>query len=66
MGWLITFIITDELFMIELFKLFRVGIAWEDNLAGKAICLVGGIWKLDMNVTLGIKKRLEWHETGQA
>ena len=66
MGWFLKIIIDEELFLIEIFKTFRVGIAWINNLTGRATSLIVGIWKLDMNVTLGIKKRLEWHETGQA
>ena len=66
MGWLIRIVIDKHLYMIEFFRLLRIGFAWNDNETGKALCFICGLSKLDANITLGIKKKLAWHEAGQA
>ena len=66
MGKIITIIIDNDLFMIEIFKFFRIGIAWVNDLSGRASSIILGVWKLETNITLAIRKKLEWHETGQA
>ena len=65
-GWILKLIIDENLFMIELLKIFRIGIAWINNESGKAYSIILGIWKLETNITFAIRKKLEWHETGQA
>ena len=66
MGWFIKIIIDEDLFMIELFKIFRIGIAWINDLSGKATSLIVGLWKLETNITFAIRKKLSWHEIGEA
>tara|TARA_Y100001951_G_C11064645_1_gene142750 strand:- start:187 stop:387 length:201 start_codon:yes stop_codon:yes gene_type:complete len=66
MGWFIAIILDDNLAMIELFKTFRIGVAWINDETGKASSLILGLWKLETNFTLAVRKKLGWHETGQA
>ncbi len=66
MGWFITIILDDNLAMIELFKAFRVGVAWINDETGKATSLILGLWKLETNFTLAVRSKLGWHEAGQA
>ena len=66
MGWLIKVIMSDNIGMIEIFKLFRIGLAWIDDETGKASSLILGIWKLETNITFAIRRKLSWHEVGQA
>lgn len=66
MGWLIKIILDENLVMIELFHTFRVGIAWINDDTGKASSLILGLWKLETNITLAIRRKLSWHEVGQA
>ena len=66
MGWFLKVIIDEELFLIEIFKTFRVGIAWINNDTGKGTALIAGLWKLESNVTLAYRKKLEWHEIQEA
>ena len=35
-GMLLQIIVDDDIFMIEFFRCFRIGIAWIDDLTGKA------------------------------
>ena len=65
-GFLLTIIIEDELFMIELFKIFRIGIAWINDLSGKATSLIVGLWKLETNITFAFRKELECHNFDKA
>ena len=65
-GWIVNLIINEELLMIELFKIFRIGIAWMDNESGKASALIFGISKLEANLTLAFRKKIIWHEVGEA
>tara|TARA_R100000231_G_C5330399_1_gene166286 strand:- start:8781 stop:8981 length:201 start_codon:yes stop_codon:yes gene_type:complete len=66
MGWFITIILDDNLAMIELFKTFRIGVAWINDETGKASSLILGLWKLETNLTLAVRSKLGWHEAGQA
>ena len=66
MGWFIKVIMSDNIGMIEIFKLFRIGLAWIDDETGKASSLILGIWKLETNITFAIRRKLSWHEVGQA
>ena len=65
-GWLLTIITEDNLFMLELFKCFRLGFASKNDESGKAKALILGIWKLETNITLAIRKKMTWHEIGEA
>ena len=66
MGWFLKIIIDEELFLIEIFKTFRVGIAWINNLTGRATSLIVGIWKIETNLTLVLRRKLNWNEIGKA
>ena len=66
MGWFITIILDDNLAMIELFRAFRIGVAWINDETGKATSLILGLWKLETNFTLAVRNKLGWHEAGQA
>ena len=66
MGWFLKIIIDEELFLIEIFKTFRVGIAWINNLTGRATSLIVGIWKIETNITFALRKKLSWHDVGEA
>jgi len=66
MGWFIKVIVDDNLWMLEFFNFFRIGIAWINDLSGKATSLIIGLWKLETNITLAIRKKLSWHEIGEA
>jgi hypothetical protein len=37
-----------------------------NDLSGKAMSVIIGIWKAETNITLAIRKKLEWHDVGQA
>ncbi len=65
-GWFLSVIIEDNLFMLEFFKTFRIGLAGMNDLSGKAMSVIIGIWKAETNITLAIRKKLEWHDVGQA
>ena len=66
MGWFIKVIVDDNLWMLEFFNFFRIGMAWINDLSGKATSLIIGLWKLETNITLAIRKKLSWHEIGEA
>ena len=65
-GWILKVIIEDKLFMLEFFNTFRIGIAWTNDLSGKASSMILGIWKLETNITFALRKKLEWHDFGEA
>ena len=65
-GFLLTVVLEDSLFLLEFFKTFRAGIAWIDNLEGKASSLIIGIWKFETNITFAFRKELEWHNFDKA
>jgi hypothetical protein len=66
MGYLFKIIIDEDLFLLEFFCLFRIGLAWMNNSTGKASSLIIGLWKLETNITLAFRKKLSWHEIGEA
>ena len=65
-GFLLTVIIDNDLFLIEFFRFFRIGIAWRNNETGKATALILGIRKIEVNFTLAFRKKFEFHEIGEA
>ena len=65
-GLILTVIIEDDLFLLEFFRCLRIGIAWQSNEAGKASSLILGFWKLESNLTFCFRKKLEWHNHGEA
>jgi len=66
MGYLITIIMDDHLAIVELFRTFRIGVAWINDDTGRASSLILGLWKLETNITLAVRKKLTWHEAGEA
>ena len=66
MGFLLTIIIDDDLFLLEIFKCFRIGIAWQNNKLSKASSLILGIWKAETNLTFAWRHVIDWHEIGEA
>tara|TARA_Y100001963_G_scaffold149251_1_gene228389 strand:+ start:488 stop:688 length:201 start_codon:yes stop_codon:yes gene_type:complete len=66
MGWLLRILIDDEVFLVEIFKIFRIGVAWIDDETGKASSLILGIWKIETNLTLVLRRKLNWNEIGKA
>ena len=66
MGAILTIIIQDDLFLMEFFKCFRFGIAWQNNEAGKASSLILGIWRAETNLTFAWRHVIDWHEMGEA
>tara|TARA_R100000152_G_C6781753_1_gene217031 strand:+ start:1035 stop:1235 length:201 start_codon:yes stop_codon:yes gene_type:complete len=66
MGWFITLIIDESLFMVELFKFLRIGFASMDDESGVARALILGVWKIETNITLALRKKLTWHDVGEA
>ena len=65
-GWFVKLIIEDKLFMLEFFHTFRIGTVLIDDLSGKAFSLIIGIWKAETNITFALRKKLKWHEFGEA
>ena len=65
-GLLLKIIIEDNLFMLEFFHLFRIGMAWINDDTGKASSLIIGIWKIETNITFALRRKLVWHEAGEA
>tara|TARA_R100001082_G_scaffold17622_1_gene8787 strand:- start:218 stop:421 length:204 start_codon:yes stop_codon:yes gene_type:complete len=65
-GMLLQIIVDDDIFMIEFFRCFRIGIAWIDDLTGKASSLILGVWKLETNITIALRKKLDWQDIGEA
>ena len=65
-GFLLTIIIEDDIFMLEFFKTFRLGFAMVNDDLFKATSLIVGFWKLESNLTFCFRKKLEWHNHGEA
>ena len=65
-GLILTVIIEDDIFMLEFLKCFRIGIAWTNKETGIASSLILGIWKAETNLTFAWRKKLDWHEIGEA
>ena len=64
-GFLATVIVEDNLFIIEFFKLFRIGLHWNDEMLGNASVLILGIHKIELNIALVYRRKLEWHDFGK-
>jgi hypothetical protein len=65
-GLILTIIMEDNLFLLEFFRCLRIGIAWQNNEAGKASSLILGLWKIETNITFAWRKKMDWHEIGEA
>ena len=65
-GWILTIITDENLFMLEFFKLFKIGFASINDESGYAKALILGIWRLETNITFVLRKKLEWQDYGQA
>ena len=65
-GMLLQIIVDDDIFMIEFFRCFRIGISLIDDLTGKAASLILGVWKLETNITIALRKKLDWQDIGEA
>jgi hypothetical protein len=65
-GMLLKIIIEDNLFMLEFFSCFRIGVVYLNDESGKASSLILGIWKVETNITFALRKKLVWHEFGEA
>ena len=66
MGWILKIIIENNLFMVELFKLIRIGVASTKTEAGLAKAIIFGIWKFEINITFAIRNKINFHEIGEA
>tara|TARA_R100000005_G_C4909217_1_gene147692 strand:+ start:101 stop:310 length:210 start_codon:yes stop_codon:yes gene_type:complete len=65
-GFLLTILIDDDLFLIEIFRFFRIGISWRNDEIGNAKALIFGIWRLESNFTIAYRKEMSWHDYGKA
>jgi hypothetical protein len=54
MGSLIKIILIDDATVLVLFKLFRIGFIHPENAPGKIIGILLGIWRFEIQTTLGI------------
>tara|TARA_R100000700_G_C3154049_1_gene131809 strand:+ start:103 stop:303 length:201 start_codon:yes stop_codon:yes gene_type:complete len=66
MGYILTIIIEDELFLLEFFKIFRIGMAWQNNEVGSASSLILGFLKAETNITFAWRRSLKWTDIGDA
>ena len=64
-GWVLKVIVDDDIFMLEFFRFFRIGVAWINDVSGKASSLILGIWKLETNITVALRNELDWQDIGQ-
>ena len=64
-GWILRIIVDDDIFMLEFFRFFRIGVAWINDVSGKASSLILGIWKLETNITVALRNELDWQDIGQ-
>ena len=62
MGWLIQIYMLENMAMIGILKFFRLGIIYEDIIKGIFI----GIWKFDIQISIGIFKPNKLTEVGNA
>ena len=62
MGWLIQIYLLENMAMIGILKFFRLGIIYEDIIKGIFI----GIWKFDIQISIGIFKPNKFTEVGNA
>ena len=67
-GFLLTIILDNDLFVVDFFRLFRIGFAWGDDEMSYHKGLILGVWKLETNIVLAYRKELKWQdkEVGQA
>ena len=64
-GWILRIIVDDDIFMLEFFRFFRIGVAWINDETGKASSLILGIWKLETNITVALRNELDWQDIGR-
>ena len=64
-GWILRIIVDDDIFMLEFFRFFRIGVAWINDVSGKASSLILGIWKLETNITVALRNELDWQDIGR-
>ena len=64
-GLILRVIVDDDIFMLEFFRFFRIGVAWINDETGKASSLILGIWKLETNITVALRNELDWQDIGQ-
>ena len=64
-GWILRIIVDDDVFMLEFFRFFRIGVAWINDETGKASSLILGIWKLETNITVALRNELDWQDIGR-
>ena len=64
-GWILRIIVDDDIFMLEFFRFFRIGVAWINDETGKASSLILGIWKLETNITVALRNKLDWQDIGR-
>tara|TARA_R100000700_G_C3164421_1_gene139769 strand:- start:627 stop:830 length:204 start_codon:yes stop_codon:yes gene_type:complete len=65
-GFLLTVVIDDDLFLLEFFNFLRIGVAWKNNETGRATALILGLYKIETNITLALRKKFEFYEVGEA
>ena len=64
-GWVLKVIVDDDIFMLEFFRFFRIGVVWINDVTGKASSLILGIWKLETNITVALRNKLDWQDIGR-
>ena len=64
-GWILRIIVDDDVFMLEFFRFFRIGVVWINDETGKASSLILGIWKLEANITVALRNELDWQDIGR-
>jgi hypothetical protein len=65
-GFLLTIIVDDDLFVLEFFRFFRIGIGWKNDEISNHKTFILGLWKFEISLTFAIRKKIKWHEMGQA
>ena len=65
-GWFLQVLIDDTVLVVQLFKLFKISIGYRSYDYGSALCLTLGIWKFDLGITLGNRKKSEFVQFGEA
>ena len=63
MGWLLKIYLLENISMITILRIFRIGITYPDN-NSKGIFI--GIWKFNMHIILGTLDIMEFEEAGHA
>ena len=62
MGWLLRIYVLENMAMISILRFFRLGMIYEDIIKGVFI----GIWKFDIQLSIGIFKPRKFTEVGNA